>query len=104
MTTRLWRLGFLRCSSQSTHPPPTYLSVVELPVYVDLSLGDVASEVRDGMGDIWTEEGREGGGREAGSEGKRGRERERRGRRGRKSAKYVESEREMLRERKVPRC
>lgn len=34
-----------------------YLSVVELPVYVDLSLCDVASEVGDGMGDIWTERG-----------------------------------------------
>ena len=50
---------------------------MELPVYVDLSLSDVASKVRDGMGDIWTEErrGEEEGGREGGREGKRGRER-----------------------------
>ena len=29
------------------------LSVVQLPVHIDLSLCDVASQVRDGMGDVW---------------------------------------------------
>ncbi len=28
------------------------LSVVELPVHVDLALSDVASQIRDGMGDV----------------------------------------------------
>lgn len=30
-----------------------YLSVMELPVHIDLSLCDVASQVGDGMGDVW---------------------------------------------------
>lgn len=30
----------------------SYLSVVQLPVNVDLALGDVASEVRDGVSDV----------------------------------------------------
>lgn len=29
------------------------LSVVQLPVYIDLTLSDVARQVRDGMCDIW---------------------------------------------------
>lgn len=29
------------------------LSVVQLPVHIDLSLCDVASQVGDGMGDVW---------------------------------------------------
>ena len=37
------------------------LSIVKLPVHIDLSLGDVASQVRDGMGDIWEEEEEVGG-------------------------------------------
>lgn len=30
-----------------------YLSVVQLSVHIDLSLSDVPSEIRNGMGDIW---------------------------------------------------
>ena len=32
-----------------------YLSIVELSVHIDLTFGDVASQIRNGMGDIWTE-------------------------------------------------
>ena len=38
-----------------------YLSVVQLPVNVDLTLCDVACQVRDGVSDICREMGREDG-------------------------------------------
>ena len=40
-----------------------YLSVVELSVHIDLTLSDVASEIRDGVSDV-CREGAEGGGRQ----------------------------------------
>jgi len=38
-----------------------HLSVVQLPVDVDLALGDVAGEVRDRVRDVCDESGRESG-------------------------------------------
>ena len=32
------------------------LSIVKLPIHINLPLSDVASQVRDGMGDVWEEE------------------------------------------------